>query len=190
MEVEALINYISNYTKISPQEIELLRTCFKYEVFKKNTLLEAENTISKKLYFIKTGIVRGFYLENGNEITTQIVERNNFITGFESFATGRLSRVNIKCVTDCEVFYISKSDYETLGQKICGWEMFCKRVYEKTISSGIQRTNDLLTLSAEKKYLKLLSDQPEVVQRVPMQHIASYIGIKPESLSRIRKKIS
>jgi CRP-like cAMP-binding protein len=190
MAATPLINYISARIEMSPQEIELLGSYFKCEVFPKNTLLESENTISKKLYFIENGLVRTFYLENGNEITTQIVERNNFITAFDSFVTGQLSKVNVKCITDCEVSYISKEDYSSLYQKISGWERFCKNVYEKTISFNIQRTNDLLSLSAEKKYLKLLSNQPEIIQKVPMQYIASYIGIKPESLSRIRKRIS
>lgn len=62
-------------------------------------------------------------------------------------------------------------------------------MYEQAIAFNLQRTTDLLTLSAEKRYLKLLAEQPEVIQNVPIQYIASYIGIKPESLSRIRKKI-
>src|SRR4051794_28501107 len=134
MAAESLINYISARIEISSREIELLRTCFKRNIFSKNTLLEAENTISKKLYFIESGIVRTFHLENGSEVTTQIVEKNNFITGFDSFVTGSVSKVNVKCITNCEVSYIGKTDYMSLSQKILGWEIFCKTIYEKTLS--------------------------------------------------------
>ena len=83
-----------------------------------------------------------------------------------------------------------KTDYDSLYQSIFNWEKFCKKVYEKTISASFQRTNDLLTLTAEKRYLNLMADQPEVIQNVPIRLVASYLGVKPESLSRIRRKIS
>jgi len=189
MTNEPLIKYISEYVKISDLDIELLTHFFKYERFSKSTVLEKENTIAQKLYFIKSGFIRTFYNENEEEITTQIVGNNNFITGFNSFVTGTPSQDNVKCITECEVFYISKTDYDFLTQKSSTWGVFCKKIYEKAISFNLQRTNDLLTLSAEKRYLKLMFDQPEVIQNVPIQYIASYIGIKSESLSRIRKKI-
>lgn len=86
-------------------------------------------------------------------------------------------------------FWGGLPDYETLTKESEFWSVVCKQVYEKAITFNQQRTTDLLTLSAEKRYLKLLKEHPKIIQNVPIQYIATYIGIKPESLSRIRKKI-
>ena len=187
--IESLIKYISHFVHISDTDIKQLRQLFKYADVAKGTTLEKENTVAQRLYFISNGFIRVFCNEDDIEITTQIVGKNSFTTGFKSFITGEFSKVNIICISDCEVLFITKADYDKLSKDITTWSTFCKLVYENAITFNLQRTTDLLTLSAEKRYLKLFAEQPEVINNVPVQYIASYIGIKPESLSRIRKKI-
>ncbi|MFV8326865.1 Crp/Fnr family transcriptional regulator [Flavobacterium sp. ZS1P14] len=187
--IEPLIRYISFLFTVSDADIKLLTNFFKYENFAKGSTLEKENTVAQKLYFIRNGFIGTFSNEDGIEITTQIIGENDFITSFNSFVSGIISKENIKCISDCDVLYITKSDYDTLTKESVIWSTFCKQVYEKAIAFNLLRTTDLLTLSAEKRYLKLLAERPEIIQNVPIQYIASYIGIKPESLSRIRKKI-
>lgn len=191
MTLEPLLNCIAKLVKKpdNTNDILLLERVFKKAVFTKGTLIEKENSIAQHLYFISNGYIRTYYLEEGNEVTTQVLGKNNFITSFESFVMHTISNENIQCVTDCEVLFITKSDYTKLNNESTFWASFCKQLYEKTISFHRQRINDLLTLTAEKRYLKLLDKQPEVIQNIPIQYIASYIGVKPESLSRIRKKI-
>ncbi|WP_136666763.1 Crp/Fnr family transcriptional regulator [Flavobacterium sp. H122] len=191
MSLKPLLDCISKLVAKPENEndIRLLEQAFKTAYFTKGTFLEKENSIAQNLYFISKGYIRTYYYEEGNEITTQILGKNNFITSFESFVTHSISIENIQCVTDCEVLYITKSDYTMLNNESTFWSAFCKQLYEKTITFHRQRINDLLTLTAEKRYLKLLDKQPEVIQNVPIQYVASYIGVKPESLSRIRKKI-
>lgn len=189
MITEPLIEYVSNLVDITQGDINLLTHFFKPANFPKGSILEKEGKIAQKLYFIKKGFIRIFSNEDGIEITNQIVAKNNFITGFNSFVSETASSENIQCISDCEVLSITRSNYETLTRESAIWSTFCKQVYEMAITFNQQRTNDLLTLSAEKRYLKLLAEQPEIIQNVPIQFIASYIGIKPESLSRIRKKI-
>lgn len=123
-----LINYISSLFDISDNDIRLLTHCFKNATFQKGSILEKENTVAKKLYFIKNGFIRTFFNEDGIEITTQIVAENNFITGFNSFVSGVISNENIQCISDCEVIYITKSDYETLTKESAIWSVFCKHV--------------------------------------------------------------
>ncbi|MBI1767066.1 MAG: Crp/Fnr family transcriptional regulator [Bacteroidetes bacterium] len=189
MTVEPLIKYVSAFSDISDNDVRLLKQFFKPADFLKGSTLEKENTVAQKLYFIRNGFIRIFCTDDGTEVTTQIVGPNNFITGFNSFVSGTLSKENIKCISNCDLLYITKSDYNELTKESAIWSAFCKQVYEKAISLNQQRTTDLLTLSAEKRYLKLLAEQPELIQNVPILYVASYIGIKPESLSRIRKKI-
>jgi CRP-like cAMP-binding protein len=191
MSLEPLFNCISKLVAKPDNENDtrLLEQVFKKTTFTKGAFLEKENSVAQNLYFISNGFVRTFYFDEGNEVTTQVLGRNNFITSFEIFVTHCISIENIQCLSDCEVFYITKSDYTMLSNESTFWSGFCKQLYEKTITFHRQRINDLLTLTAEKRYLKLIDKQPEVIQNVPIQYVASYIGVKPESLSRIRKKI-
>jgi CRP-like cAMP-binding protein len=189
MTTEPLIKYISNLVDITDNDIKLLTHFFKPTNFSRGTILEKEDKIAQKLYFVRSGFIRSFFIKDGIEITTQIVGENKFITSFNSFTSGITSKENIQCISNCEVFYIAKSDYEILTKESIFWGTFCRQIYEKVIVHNQQRTIDFIALSAEKRYLKLLDEQPEIIQNVSIQFIASYIGIKPESLSRIRKKI-
>lgn len=186
---EQLIKFISERISISTADVKLLKHCFKYGYFEKGALLEKENAVAKNLYYLTNGFVRIFCYHNGEEVTTQITGSNNFITSFNSFVTGTASQENVRCITACEVLYVTKAEYDNLYLKIPNWEKFCRKIYEKVIELNLQRTKDLLSLSAEIRYLTLMSTRPEIAQHVPIQYIASYIGVKPESLSRIRKKI-
>jgi CRP/FNR family transcriptional regulator, anaerobic regulatory protein len=189
MTITPLIDYISNLVTLTDDDIQLLIHYFKPTHFTKGTLLESEDKVAQKLYFVSNGFVRSFFNRDGMEITTQIVGSSKFMTGFNSFTSGITSKESIHCITDCDVFYITKSDYEALTKESIFWSKFCRQLYEKVILHNQQRTIDFIALSAEKRYLKLLHEQPDIIQHVSIQFIASYIGIKPESLSRIRKKI-
>lgn len=189
MTITPLVNSILSHFDISDSEIELLTHYFKIEKYTKGSILEKEDNVAQNLYFILNGFVRSYLNEDGTELTTQIIEKNNFITAFKSFVSGVVSKETIQCISDCQMLYITKPDYVALTKKSAIWNTFCKLVYEKNISFNQQRIKDLLVLSAEKRYIKLLSERPEIIQNVPVQYIASYIGIKPESLSRIRKKV-
>ncbi|GAL85720.1 transcriptional regulator,crp/fnr family [Sporocytophaga myxococcoides] len=190
MPISSLLKYISKTVSLSEEDIKVLMRVFNYDIFKKGSLLEAENSVAQNLYFIKSGFARIYHFEDGNEITTSIGTPNSLITSFESFLKGTPSSSNLKCITDCEMLYISRVDYDRIFVEIPSWEKFCRFNYEKIIANNFQRSNDLISLPAEKRYHKLVQSHPEIIQNVPIQYIASYIGIKPESLSRIRKKIS
>ncbi|APA00353.1 Crp/Fnr family transcriptional regulator [Flavobacterium commune] len=189
MIITPLILFISDLIDITDNDINLLSNYFKTASYSKGSIIEREDKVTSKLYYVRNGFVRSFFSKDGIEITTQIVGENKFITSFDSFTSGITSKENVQCISDCEVFYINKYDYEILTKESVFWNTFCRQIYEKVIAQNQQRMIDFITLSAEKRYLKLLNEQPEIIRNVPIQIIASYIGIKPESLSRIRKKI-
>jgi CRP-like cAMP-binding protein len=156
----------------------------------KNTILEKEGKVPEFLYFINSGFVRVFYWEDGKQITTHINCPPGFITSFNSFTSATPAPDNVECVTDCELLKITKDDLEWLYQRSTQWALFGKIIYEKSLAYNETRTKEMIGLSAEQRYLKLLAHQPEIIQQVPLQYISSYLGIEPQSLSRIRKKIS
>lgn len=110
MRIESLINYVSSLSNISDSEIRLLTKFFKTANFSKASILEKEDKIAQKLYFVTSGFIRTFFNEDGIEITTQIAGENNFITSFNSFVSSVISKDNIQCISDCKVLYITKSD--------------------------------------------------------------------------------
>ena len=167
----------------------LMEIFFESVYCEKGQLLEVENKPVKYLYFINSGFIRIFYNEEGNQITTHINCPSGFITSFNSFINGTISTDSIECITSCELLRITKNNLDILCQKSPKWADFARITYEQSVIYNEQRTKDIINLSAEERYLKLLKYNPDIIQNVPLQYIASFIGIKPESLSRIRKKL-
>jgi CRP/FNR family transcriptional regulator, anaerobic regulatory protein len=185
-----LINVIDQKVKLTQSDIDLCQTFFVSVKHPKNTLLDSHNKIPDTLYFISKGYMRLFYLDdNGDEATTHINAPNSFITPFLSFINQFKAKESLQCVTDCELLKIARSDLATLIAKSDKFKAFSLIIFEQAINATETRANDLATLSAEQRYKKLLTNQPDILQNVPIQQIASYLGIKPESLSRIRRQI-
>ncbi len=184
-----LIHSISKFISLSESEIKEIERVFEPISVKKNIKLEEENKLTRYLYFINRGFVRVFYMDNGEDRTTQINCPSRFITSFQSFITHSTAYDNVETITDCELLRISKSDLDELNQIVPKWSIFGEKIYEQALVFNEARTRDMIVLSAEERYLKLIENQPDIIKNVPLQFIASYIGIKPESLSRIRRQL-
>jgi CRP/FNR family transcriptional regulator, anaerobic regulatory protein len=187
---DTFLNLLGNYVQLTESDITFCKNYFELKSFSKNSLLEEEHKIPKHLYFIIKGYMRLFYYDdNGDEVTTLIAAPNSFITSFLDFIHGKKSKENLECVTNCEVYRIEKSKLVELIDKNENFKNFSLVIFEQAINITQLRANDFATLTAELRYKKLLEQQPEIVQNVPIQYIASYLGIKPQSLSRIRKQL-
>ncbi|NLR79527.1 Crp/Fnr family transcriptional regulator [Chitinophaga eiseniae] len=189
MKHEQLIRFVERNVPVDRFDIDLIENYFEPVAVNKNVVLEREDKIANHLYFVNSGFVRVYHLENGEEITTHINCQLNFITSFNSFITATPAQDNVESITPCELLRISKKHLDALYQQSEKWTKFCKKIYEQSLTFNEQRMKDILTLPAEKRYLKLIATQPEVIRNVPLQYIASYIGIKPASLSRIRRQV-
>ncbi|PKQ68439.1 hypothetical protein BZG01_04285 [Labilibaculum manganireducens] len=184
-----LFDTIKEEIIVSDKEVEILTSVFQIITKKKNEYLVKEGSLSPNLYFIIKGYIRCFYIDDGNEITTQIYSAKDFLTSFESFLNNQYSKEYIQCTSDCTLLSISKSDYDKLYKEVSNWAAFCKSVYEKYIVKISERANSLQNLSASDRYLRLLNTQPNIALNTAVKHLASYLGIKQQSLSRIRKDI-
>lgn len=96
----------------------------------------------------------------------------------------------MECITECEIVKIHRNNLLSLIEKSGNFKQFSLIIFEHAITSTKNRANDLATLSVEQRYKKLMENQPKILQNVPIQYIASFLRIKPESLSRIRKQMS
>lgn len=187
---DKLLQYMRSNHDFSQKEIEMIQQCFEPVSFLKNTVIEEAGKVPDYLYYIVSGYLRLFYLdENGNEVTTHINCPPGFFTSYFHFINRTVSDHYVECITACELLRITKEDLDHLVNESQAMKDFSISVFQHSIAYNENRSRELSALNAEQRYLKLLKDYPEIIQHVPIQYIASFLGMKPESLSRIRRKI-
>lgn len=175
---------------LNEDDKKLSESYFEIIKYSKNSTIEEAYKIPQYLYFINKGFMRLFYYDdNGDEITTHIASPDRFITSFLDFIHQKPTRENLECITDCNLLRIERSKLVELIDKSENFKKFSLIIFEQALAITQIRANDLATLTADLRYRKLIEQQPELVQNVPLQYIASYLGIKPESLSRIRRQL-
>ena len=186
----SLIAEISKTGNLEIDEINNIKSYFHELTLSRNTILEEQDKIPNYLYFVASGFMRLFYYDdNGEEQTTYLCSENGFIASFSALINQTKAIENVESISDCKILKISYTDTKTLIEKSEGFKMFSLRMFEKAMHSSTLRANDLANLNAEQRYQKMIEKQPHFVQNIPLQYIASYLGIKPQSLSRIRKQI-
>lgn len=187
---DKLLQYTRSAHDFTCEETEAVKQYFEPVMFSKNTVIEEAGKVPYYLYYIISGYLRLFYNDqNGNEITTHINCPPGFFTSYSDFINGTVSENNVECITDAELLRISKENLDYLTAKSQAMKDFSISVFQQSIAYNENRSRELSVLNAEQRYLKLMQDYPEIIQNVPIQHIASFLGMKPESLSRIRRKI-
>ncbi|MBO9703636.1 MAG: Crp/Fnr family transcriptional regulator [Sporocytophaga sp.] len=186
----AILEYVGKKIALSENDREILISSFHFVKKDKNDLILRKGSKTEYLYFIINGYMRCFHQkEGGEEVTTQIWGPGDFATSFESFLKSNLSPDYIQCISNCELLCITKNDHENLYSAIEGWPLFCQNVYETYILRMSERMHILQNLSASERYMRLLNKQPNIALNTSVKHLASYLGIQPQSLSRIRKSI-
>jgi CRP-like cAMP-binding protein len=158
--------------------------------FAKNETIKDTDRVEHYLNFIVRGSVGNFILSNGCETCISLSIPNNFSSDYYSFLTQKASVIQTRALEPSELLSISHKDLSDLYSKSSKGVWIGKAIAEQLFIQRQQVQIELLTLTAEERYLKLLTEKPEVIQKVSLKHIASYIGVTPESLSRLRKKIS
>lgn len=187
---DKLLQYMHSGHGFTQEETEAVRKYFEPVAFSKNIIIEETGRVPQYLYYIVSGYLRLFYTdENGNEVTTHINCPPGFFTSYSDFINATISENNVECITDAELLRISKENLDDLISKSQAMKDFSISVFQQSIAYNEKRSRELSVLNAEQRYLKLMNDYPGIIQNVPIQYIASFLGMKPESLSRIRRKI-
>lgn len=157
--------------------------------FKKNEIITDFEQIEQKAYFIIEGIVQSNIEKDGEIKIIDFVFSNNFICSYTSFLLQTPSEIQTIAISDCEVEYFRKDELEKAYQQSIIANQFGRYVTEQFFISKLKRENDFLTKTAEEMYVDLINKRPEILEQIPIHKIAKYLGIHPESLSRIRKKL-
>ncbi|HVF81899.1 MAG TPA: Crp/Fnr family transcriptional regulator [Flavisolibacter sp.] len=157
---------------------------------KKGDYLTRQGEVCRQVSFINNGLLRLFYSVEGKEICTGFMRENEYISQYDSFLTQQASAGNIDALEDCELINLSFDDMQALYKLYPVFETVGRKIAEMLFIMITSQTTALLTLSPEDRYQSVIQYQPFIIQRVPQYMIASFIGITPEHLSRLRRKIS
>lgn len=184
-----LLYYFNKWTKLTKDEEILALSYFENSrVNRKQSLLKA-GQICRYIYFITKGCVRSFYIDKkGGEHIYQIRMDDNWIGDLGSFFSQSPSKYNMEALEDTELLRISFDNLNKLFGKIPKTERYFRIIFQKAYTNALERLNATMWETAKDRYDAMLIENPEIFQRVPLVYIASYLGITPESLSRIRKQ--
>lgn len=161
----------------------------KREVPKGKYLMEA-GEVCDFVAFINVGHFRTFCLVDDEELTYNFFFDGNFFSDYASFVSREPSIETVQALDNSEVLLLSYEDMQMLYDQAPVWQKFGRIMAEYTLIRASQRNKSILFMSAEERYLNLMKARPKVIANIPQHYIASYLGIKPESLSRIRKRLA
>lgn len=186
----AFIRYLQLYRAFSTDEATIISSHFESASFKEGEYLFKAGHISKRLFFICNGVVRiVMQQDNGNEVTQFFLKENQFCTILNSFNNQVLADENIQAACDTEVMFITKDKLTALYNKLPYLKELINQIMQQALIDKIQLRNAYLGQDSTTRYQLFIIRQPDIALRVPLSYIASYLGITPQSLSRIRKNI-
>jgi hypothetical protein len=187
---QLFLQSLQQMTSLTREDVALCDQYFEPITENRHTILEEEGKIPRHFYFLRSGYCRLYYVDEiGLEVTSHISSPGEFITPFLSFINQKVSKEHLECLTDYSLLRIKRTDLEQLISMSEAFKAFSLVVFQHAIASSLERADELATTDAETRYRKLMDTRPELVQHVPIQYLASYLGIKAPSLSRIRRKI-
>jgi len=155
----------------------------------KNEYLSQEGQISQQMYFLNTGMCRSFNLKDGKEITTNFFFQGSLVTDYSSFVQQKPSSEYFQLLEDAELIYFSHADMQRMYDKYYNLQKFGRLIAEKIFLNFYQRQQDFLLRTPKERYLNLVKRRPKVILNLPQIHVASYLGITPEYLSRLRRSL-
>ncbi|RRN77466.1 Crp/Fnr family transcriptional regulator [Pseudoxanthomonas sp. SGD-10] len=159
--------------------------------YRKNEFILEQNTKCNWVATIIEGAVRTFIInENGEEISYLLQVNGDYIGDYESYLMGSNATFNIKTCVDTSMLLIQKDKLLKLSEKDVFWLEYQKKMSDLCFIEAKRRIDELLFYTPEQRYLNLLAKAPEIIQKIPQRFISSYLGITPQSLSRIRSRIS
>lgn len=181
---------INQVSRITEEDWNLCQAGLRYKSIKKGEFFIEEGKIYKEIAFVINGLFRAYYVIDGEEINCSFFFEGQWPKAYHSFLTQTPGKMWIQALEDSEIFLLSYELLQSLFNTSRNWERFGRIAAETLYVSAQLRSEMLLLDKPADRYLKLQQQQPEILERIPLYHIASYIGIKQPSLSRIRKRLS
>jgi len=187
---DILISHIQNKVSLTEEEKTELQSFFSVKKLKKKQYLLQEGDVCKCLSFVNKGLLKSYFTdEKGGENINMFAFEGWWISDFKSFINQGKAVLNIDAVEETELLMITLEDYDKLMLKIPVMDRYFRILYQNSLVTKDYRLIASNSYTAEEKYLQLVQKNPGMIKRVPHNLIASYLGLAPETISRIRKKI-
>ena len=183
------VKYFSSISPLSNEEAKCIEDGMSIKQFRKGDFLLKEGQQSVDTYFILQGCIREFVITDGEEKTTNFFTEDQWVISLNNFGPKKPTSNNLTCVEDTTVSVGNEESAQAMFKRFPRFETISRAVMETFFTAQKKLLTSFLTDSPEQRYLTLLKSRPDLFQRIPQYHIASYIGVKPESLSRIRKRV-
>jgi CRP-like cAMP-binding protein len=185
---DILFGFISKYVSLTEEEKDAIVSLDIFHSMKKGTILLKEGQKSKDSYFVLKGCIRTYYVVDGEEKTTAFYTEMEALTP-PCVISKTPSDYYVSCMED-NILLVSNSDMEAeVNSKFPKFDLMCKMLSEELLAKERVDFDEFKTSSPEQRYLNLLQKRPDLIQRVPQHQLASYLGIQPQSLSRLRARI-
>lgn len=186
---ENLQKLLLHIVEFKNDELDKICNCFRPKSIKKNYSLLHEGEICKEFYYVDKGCIRTYFIDkDGKEKTRYVMTDFTIGTALTSFATQKQSAEFIDAQEDTELLAISHSDFFKLNQQFDKWKIFYQRILEMAYAFQNRRIESLVTLTAKQRYEELLKNNPILIQKLSNKVLASFLDIKPETLSRLKSK--
>jgi len=185
-----LVQTIKDYVSISEKDVLVIEGLFHGKSFKKGEHLLSAGEICRHITFIERGLVRYYINNDGVHQTHHFNKEGEFVCDYMSFLPQGPSNVNIQALEDTVVYQISAEGIQQFYREVAHGEKFGRLAIEHVFVNAINQIVSMYTDTPDNRYLKFLSTYPDLAQRIPQYYIASYVGVKAPSLSRIRKRLA
>ena len=183
-----LNSFIKRFIDIENEELLKITSSFKRRIIKKDEYLLREGEVCNDLIYVKSGCIRMYYMSDKIEVSGWFSLSDSLAMEVQSFISETPTICYLHAIEDSEVFILSKGQLKNLYSTYPKTQELMRKIWEAALVMVIPRFSSLQNDSAEKRYLDLLNN-PELFQQIPQKYLASFIGVTPTSLSRIRKKI-
>lgn len=180
---------VSQFVEFDNKEKEILESAFTYCEIPKKFILTKQGEVAKELYFINKGLIRLYYTKNNEEITGFMFKENLFASSYDSFLRQTPGIQTLESLEPCELLVISKDKLEELYVTLPKMNILTRKVAEQRFINSQRILSSFLLESPEERYKRFEQHHKDLIQRVPLNIIASFLGITPVSLSRIRKRM-
>jgi len=182
---------LGSFSDMTDDDIAISSGAWRSKSFAKGQFYNVQNVVCKDLGVVVKGLFRVYHFEqeSGIENNLYFFNEGQFVVSFRSFITQYPCAYYIEAMEDSEILYVPYTELQELYSNHKGWERFGRLLAEHFFNKSQERSEALLFYTHEQRYLKMMQDLPRLVERISSQHVASYLGIKIQSLSRIRKRI-
>ncbi|MDX1585352.1 MAG: Crp/Fnr family transcriptional regulator [Balneolaceae bacterium] len=188
---ERLKKSIEEHVSLTEQEWDLCKEHFRPRRLLKRQFLLQQGDVCRELAFVEKGALCSYSVDSkGNQHVQRFAFEGWWIADLQSFFTNKSSTMNIEVLEQCELLMLDQKNHHSLLEEIPAYERYHRIILQNAYVALQQRVENALGLTAEEKYARLIEHNPEFMNRVPLNLVASYLGMSPETLSRVRSQMS